>query len=42
MQPKVFALRGAATSAADAEPMSIEAGKVTLTLTVSGSVLMSK
>lgn len=42
MQPKVFALRGAATSAADAEPMSIEAGKVTLTLTVNGSVLMSK
>lgn len=42
IQPKVFAMRAAAVSAADAEPMAIEGGKVTLTLTVSGSVVMSK
>ena len=42
IQPKAFSLRGAAVSAADAEPMAIEGGKVTLTLTVNGSVVMSQ
>lgn len=42
IQPKVFAMRAAAASSADAEPMAIEGGKVSLTLTVSGGVLMSK
>jgi predicted secreted protein len=42
IQPKVFAMRGAAASSADAEPMAIEGGKVTLTLTVNGSVMMSQ
>ena len=42
IQPKVFAMRAAAAPAADAEPMAIEGGKVTLTLTVSGGVSMSK
>ena len=42
IQPRAFSLRGAAVSAADAEPMAIEGGKVTLTLTVNGSVVMSQ
>ena len=42
IQPKAFSLRGAAVSAADAEPMAIKGGKVTLTLTVNGSVVMSQ
>ena len=42
MAPKVFAMRGMASSAADAEPMAVEAGKATLTLTVNGTVEMSK
>ena len=42
VQPKVFAMRAAAAPSADAEPVAIEGGKVTLTLTVSGGVLMSK
>ncbi len=42
IQPKVFAMRGAAAPAADAEPMAIEGGKVTLTLTVNGSILMAQ
>lgn len=42
IQPKVYAMRAAAAPAADAEPMPIEGGKVTLTLTVNGTVLMSK
>jgi predicted secreted protein len=42
IQPKVFAMRGVAATVADAEPMAIESGKVTLTLTVGGSVVMSK
>ncbi len=41
-QPRPFSLRSAASSAADAEPMAIEGGKVTLTLTVNGSILMSQ
>jgi len=41
IQPKVYAMR-AASPAADAEPMAIEGGKVTLTLTVNGTILMSK
>lgn len=41
IQPKAFSLRAAAVSAADAEPMAIEGGKVTLTLTVNGSIVMS-
>ncbi len=40
--PRPYALRAAAASAADAEPVAIEGGKVTLTLTVNGSVVMSK
>ena len=40
--PKVFAMRGLAATAADAEPMTIEGGKVTLTLSVNGTVEMSK
>lgn len=42
IQPKVYAMRAAAAPAADTEPMPIEGGKVTLTLTVNGTVLMSK
>lgn len=42
IQPKVFAMRASAASVADAEPMAIEGGKVALTLTVTGSILMSK
>ncbi len=42
IQPKVYAMRAAAAPAAEAEPMPIEGGKVTLTLTVNGTVLMSK
>jgi len=42
IQPKVYAMRAAAAPAADAEPVAIEGGKLTLTLTVSGAVLMSK
>lgn len=42
IQPKVYAMRAAAAPAADAEPMPIEGGKVTLTLSVNGTVLMSK
>ncbi len=41
MQPKIFAMRASAAPAADAEPVAIEGGKVTLTLTVSGSILMA-
>lgn len=41
-RPKVFAMRSAAVAAADAEPMAIEGGKVSLTLTVNGSVVMNK
>ena len=40
IQPKVYAMRAAAAPVADAEPVAIEGGKVTLTLTVSGTVLM--
>ncbi|MEO7255525.1 MAG: SIMPL domain-containing protein [Casimicrobium sp.] len=42
MQPKVFSMRAASAPAADAESMAIEGGKVTLTLTVSGSILMAQ
>lgn len=42
IQPKVFAMRAAASTAADAEPMAIESGKVTLTLTVNGSIFMAQ
>ncbi len=42
IQPKVFSMRAAAAPSADAEPVAIEGGKVTLTLAVSGGVLMSK
>ena len=42
VQPKVFAMRAAAAPVADAEPLAIEGGKVILTLTVTGGVLMSK
>ena len=42
IQPKVFAMRAAAAPAADAEPMAIEGGKVTLSLTVNGSILMAQ
>lgn len=42
IQPKAFALRGVASTSADAEPVAIEGGKVTLTLTVSGGVLMAQ
>ena len=42
IQPKIFAMRAATAQVADAEPVAIEGGKVTLTLTVSGGVLMSK
>ena len=42
MQPKVFAMRAASSPAADAEAMAIEGGKVTLTLTVNGSILMAQ
>ncbi len=42
MQPKVFAMRVASAPAADAEAMAIEGGKVTLTLTVNGSILMAQ
>jgi predicted secreted protein len=41
-QPKVLAMRATAAPSADAEPVAIEGGKVSLTLTVSGSVLMSQ
>ena len=42
IQPKVFAMRAATSSAANAEPVAIEGGKVTLTLTVNGSILMAQ
>jgi predicted secreted protein len=42
MQPKLFSMRAASAPAADAESMAIEGGKVTLTLTVSGSILMAQ
>ena len=42
IQPRVFAMRAAAAPAADVEPMAIEGGKVTLTLTVNGSILMAQ
>lgn len=42
IQPKVYAMRAAAAPMADAEPVAIEGGKVSLTLTVSGTVLMSQ
>ena len=42
VQPKVFAMRAAAAPVAEAEPLAIEGGKVTLTLTVNGGVLMSQ
>ena len=42
VQPKVFAIRAAAAPVAEAEPLAIEGGKVTLTLTVNGGVLMSQ
>ena len=42
IQPKAFAMRASTATAADAEPMAIEGGKVTLTLTVSGSVVMGQ
>ncbi len=42
IQPKVFAMRAAGSTAADAEPLAIEGGKVTLTLTVNGSILMAQ
>ena len=42
IQAKAYAMRASAATAADAEPMAIEGGKVTLTLTVSGSVVMGK
>ena len=35
-------MRAAAAPVADAEPVAIEGGKVSLTLTVSGTVLMSQ
>lgn len=41
IQPKVYAMRAGAP-AADAEPVAIEGGKITLTLTVNGTVLMNK
>lgn len=42
IEPKMYAMRAAAAPATDAPPMAIEGGKVTLTLTVNGTVLMSK
>mgnify|MGYP000099483347 CR=1 FL=1 len=42
IQPKAFAMRASTATAADAEPMAIEGGKVTLILTVSGSVVMGQ
>lgn len=42
IQPKVYAMRAGAVSAAEAEPVAIEGGKVNLTLTVSGTVVMSQ
>ena len=42
IQPRVFAMRAAAAPAADVEPMAIEGGKVTLSLTVNGSILMAQ
>ena len=42
IQAKAYAMRASAATAADAEPMAIEGGKVTLTLTVSGSVVMGQ
>lgn len=42
IQPKVFAMRAAASPVADAEPVAIEGGKVTLTLTVSGGIVMGQ
>jgi predicted secreted protein len=42
IQPKVYAMRAAVAQAADAEPVAIEGGKVILTLTVNGTVLMSQ
>ncbi len=41
IQPKVFAMRASAAPAVDAEPLAIEGGKVALTLTVNGSILMA-
>lgn len=42
IQPKVYAMRAAAAPAPmPAEPVAIESGKVTLTLTVSGTVMMA-
>ena len=41
-EPRVFAMRGPAAAAQDAEPVAIVGGKVTLSLTVSGTVVMSK
>jgi len=42
IQPKVYAMRAAAEAAPmSAEPVAIEGGKVTLTLTVSGTVMMA-
>ncbi len=42
VQPKAYAIRAAASSAAEAEPVAVEGGKVTLSLTVNGSVQMSQ
>lgn len=42
LQPKMYAMRAAAAPAEAADQMAIEGGKVTLTLTVSGSILMSR
>lgn len=42
IQPKMYAMRAAAAPVESADQMAIEGGKVTLTLTVSGSILMSR
>jgi predicted secreted protein len=42
IQSKAFAMRGGAVAAADTEPMAIEGGKVVLSLTVNGAVIMTQ
>ena len=42
IEPKMYAMRGVAATQSDAAPVAIEGGKVTLTLSVNGTVEMSK
>jgi predicted secreted protein len=42
IQPKAYSMRAAAAPPADGEPMAIVGGKVSLSLTVNGTILMSK